>query len=353
MMQSAAPAAGLTLSSPELWRTIVKRSLLAALAAFAWSPWLVAQNCDGDPGFEIHGPDTAPIGTTIDVDLVGPPGALGLLMVSLGQGPVDTPLGTICLDFPLVTAIVFVLDGNGDQRISGFHPCDPAIVDITVYLQFITARPDSGISNQHAITFEDAICDDSFCGFTQGGWGSTCTRNNPGCLRDEFFDTVFPNGVILGDSDGVDADSDFAIIFTSSAAVEAFLPAGGKPDLLDQDAVDPTTTAAGVFAGQLLAAKLNVGFDDAGFLDSCKERDELLLGDLVFADCVDDDLIGMSVRDLIDHADKVISGALGSGPFDIDGDGDDDVTISDISDALTKFNENFENGGNAGCLAIP
>jgi hypothetical protein len=72
---------------------------------------------------------------------------------------------------------------------------------------------------------------------------------------------------------------------------------------------------------------------------------------------VDADLLGFSVRDLIDLADEVLSGALGPGPFDFDGDGLADVTVSDVSDALDVFNQNFDNGtqnnGNLGLCVIP
>jgi hypothetical protein len=331
----------------------VKATLPFVLAASFLVPAapLVAQ-CEGDAGCEISGPDTAPIGTQIDLALTGPANEIGLLMISLGDGPTNSPYGPLCVDFPLVNAVLFQFDGEGNADISGSHPCDPAIVGITVFIQFITAAPSRCVSNMHDLTFVDNICDGALCGFTQGGWGTTCSGGNPGCIRDEFFATVFPNGVVIGDADGMDGDSDFALHFSSSAAVEAFLPANGKPGLLDQDAHNPTDSSAGVFAGQLLAAKLNVGFDDAGALDGCKGREELFLGDLIFVDCVDADLIGMSVRDLIELADAVISGALGAGPYDLDGDGNDDVTVSDLSDALDKFNSNFNGGENNGCLGL-
>ena len=51
---------------------------------------------------------------------------------------------------------------------------------------------------------------------TQGGWGSTCSGNNPGCYRDTHFDTAFPDGVTIG------CDGGESLTFTSSAAVRDF-----------------------------------------------------------------------------------------------------------------------------------
>lgn len=328
-----------------------------ALAAMTAAPAYAGQ-CDGKPGWVIDAPDTTPIGSTVDFDLSGPADDIGFFMVSLGQGPLSSPYGTICLDFPLVLGFVFTFDSNGQFSMSGDIPCDPTFAGLTIYTQFITCgftgKQNKGASNQHALTITDGICDGDFCGYTQGGWGATCHGGNAGCLRDKWFDTVFPSGLTIGDADGIDGDGDFALLFTSSAAIEGFLPAGGTPDVLDADATDPTSSSAGEFAGQLVSAKLNLAFDDAGALDGCKGRDELLLGDLVFIGGVDSDLIGWSVRDVIALADAVISGALGTGGVDLDSDGNPDVSTADISDALNVLNNNFDNGtSNDGNLGLP
>jgi len=329
--------------------------LAAALAvAGIAAPLASAGQCDGTPGFILDAPDTAPIGTTVTVNLTGPADEMGFFMVSLGQGPLITPYGTICLDFPLALSFLFTLDSEGKLTFTGDIPCDPILANLTLYMQFITCRPNKGVSNQHALTITDGFCAGDLCSFTQGGWGTDCNGNNPGCRRDKWFDTVFPSGVSIGDPDGIDADGDFALLFTSSQAVEDFLPATSTPDLLDADATDPTSSSAGVFAGQLLAATLNVAFDDAGALDDCKERTDLKLADLLLIGGVDPDLIGWSVKDLLGLGNAAISGALGAGPFDIDGDTNPDVTISDISDALKVVNENFDDGTtNNGNLGIP
>jgi hypothetical protein len=327
---------------------------LAALAAVAATAAPAPAQCDGTPGWSLVAPDTVPIGGTVDVDLFGPASEVGFFMVSLGDGPINSSYGTICLDFPLALSFLFTFDENGEFGVSGEIPCDPALIDLTLYMQFITCKPNKGISNQEVLTITEGLCDGDLCTFTQGGWGTDCSGNNPGCRRDQFFDSVFPTGLVIGDADGVDGDGEFALHFTSSAAVNAFLSADGTPGALDGDQTDPTSSSAGIFAGQLVAATLNLAFDDAGALDDCKARDEVKLGDLVFAGGVDSDLIGMTVRDVIALANLAISGNLGSGPFDLDGDTVGDVDFSDLSDALAVLNENFVDGTtNNGNLALP
>ncbi len=329
-------------------RSWISISILAALMP---AP-AFAGDCDGADGWHNAAPTEAAIGSTVDVCLHGPANEMGLLLVSGTQGSLPSKYGTICVGFPTITDVLFTLDVNGTFCFQAEIDCDPTLVGITVYSQFITCRPNIGISNLVATTITDALCDGDLCTFTQGGWGTSCSGGNPGCRRDQWFDTVYPNGLTLGDSDGIDGDSVYALHFDSSSAVEAFLPAGKSAGVLTADAHNPTKSAAGVFAGQLLSAKLNVGFDDAGALDDCKGRTDLLVGDLVFQSGVDGDLIGWTVREVLDLADQAISGALGT-DLDLDGDGHAELTISDLSDALDVLNNNFDNGtSNLGHLGI-
>src|SRR5690606_22860396 len=127
-------------------------------------------------------------------------------------------------------------------------------------------------SNSQSITIVDGQCTSipepgDYASFTQGGWGQNCNGQNVGCLRDAHFDSVFPAGLVLGDADGIDGDGHYAIVLSSSSAVNAFLPAGGAASALTSDHSNPGGTEAGVFAGQLAAAKLNVAYDAAGAFD--------------------------------------------------------------------------------------
>ncbi len=164
--------------------------------------------------------------------------------------------------------------------------------------------------------------------FTQGGWGTTCHGNNPGCFRDANFPLAFPDGLVVGDKDGVDGDDRYALTFTSSAAIEAFLPNGSTGTSLSEDAVD-STNGGGVLAGQLVAATLNVGFNDAGVLG-----DQGVLGDLVYVANVNPGLMGLTVRDVLCLASDGLAGdSLPGG-----------LGLSHLVEALTRLNEGFNDG---------
>ena len=183
---------------------------------------------------------------------------------------------------------------------------------------------------------------DDFCTQTQGGWGSTPAGNNPGACLHASFGALFPSGLVIGDSDGPDADGCYAILLTNAQAVTDFLPTGGAPATLTGDLTDPLSSSAGVFAGQLIAATINVAFSASA--ETCPGRDfPVGLGDLTYkAGCVDANLVGLSVNEVIAIANGVISGCS-SPPAG--------VTISDLSDALATLNENFVDcDANNGCL---
>jgi hypothetical protein len=94
--------------------------------------------------------------------------------------------------------------------------------------------------------------------YTQGGWGSTPHGGNPGALLANNFSTVFGGaGVTIG-------CCGLTLTFDSAHAIDVFLPQGRTPGVLTASAIDPTTSAAGVFAGQVLALQLAVSFSNAG-----------------------------------------------------------------------------------------
>jgi hypothetical protein len=123
--------------------------------------------------------------------------------------------------------------------------------------------------------------------------------------------------------------------------------------LVMTDTLDEEICAAGVFAGQLVAATINAAFSQ---YNADNGEGSLLcgggrsfpggLGDLVYVDgCVHDDLVGLTVNEVIAMANCVIGADCGSCGVPAD------VTISDLSDALTTLNENFVDcDTDEGCL---
>ena len=181
-----------------------------------------------------------------------------------------------------------------------------------------------------------------FCSFTQGGWGTNCSGNNPGCFRDTYFSSVFPSGAGIGEgvicSLGVCGKNPllngapfFAAIFTSSSAVMDFLPQGGPAGKLRADLTDPVSSSSWVLDGQLLAATLSVAYDDAGKFDfdpNFSKNDPLKkLGDLIYQGGTPCD--GLTVRQVITEANKFTSGEASS------------FTASQLNECLSLLNEGF------------
>ncbi len=163
-----------------------------------------------------------------------------------------------------------------------------------------------------------------FTGFTQGGWGAVPRGNNPGTVLHNNFAAVYPTGVEIGVG-----GAGFSIKFTSAAAITAFLPQGGTPRALTSDLINPTSSSAGVFGGQLLALRLNVGFSAAGVTRGAGGP----LGSLKLTGT------GTSLDGLtVDQVLAVCETALGGGALPVD------YTIANLNALATNLNEAFDNG---------
>jgi hypothetical protein len=161
---------------------------------------------------------------------------------------------------------------------------------------------------------------------TQGGWGNDCHGNNPGCLRDHNFSAAFPTGITIG--------GNYTIHFTTADAVRLYLPAGTTPGVLTSNHVDPTSaTEAGVFASQVLALTISVGFADAhvsgfGDLRHLKIRNGVHSPTGAFA--------GYTVGQFLAIANAVLGGNLTVLP--------QGITVSDVNDVCDMINNNFDDG---------
>ncbi|MBL8842288.1 MAG: hypothetical protein JNL90_12260 [Planctomycetes bacterium] len=108
-----------------------------------------------DPVWLLEVPAEVKIGSSVTADLTGPAHEMGLLMVSGTTGALQSKYGLIEVGFPLMLGLMFDLDANGKFSIGEDVPCDPDLVGVTIYLQFITCAPMKGISNLASITFTD------------------------------------------------------------------------------------------------------------------------------------------------------------------------------------------------------
>jgi hypothetical protein len=107
------------------------------------------------------------------------------------------------------------------------------------------------------------------------------------------FDAAFPDGITIGCGENT-------LTFTSSQAVEDFLPSGGTPALLSGALVDPAGTINNTLASQVLAVSLAVGFDvyDADFASSTSGFGSLPILSGAHA--------GMTVANFLTYANQVI-----------------------------------------------
>ena len=165
--------------------------------------------------------------------------------------------------------------------------------------------------------------------FSQASWGDPPAGNNPGALLAQNYDSAYPFGLEVG----VAGPQGNSLIFSSAAAVVAYLPAGGLPGAVAADAFNPTNSGAGALGGQVTALRLNVDFAWMGFLPLTVPATTVTFGDLIYKNS-GDALDGMSVVDILFTAEDV----LGGGPLPTG------YTYAKLNDLLTRLNESFDNG---------
>ena len=102
----------------------------------------------------------------------------------------------------------------------------------------------------------------AFTTFDQTEWGDSASA--AGNLLANEYGTVYSS---TGDLFVIGAASPgFFLEFTSGFHLDEFLPANGAFAPLNTDLANPTTTSAGIFAGQVAGLKLNIDFSAAGLL---------------------------------------------------------------------------------------
>jgi hypothetical protein len=158
-----------------------------------------------------------------------------------------------------------------------------------------------------------------FTTYTQGGWGSSPSGNNPGALLKAKFATLYPGG-------SVQIGGYKRLTFTSAYAIEKFLPQGGSAGVLTSNATNPTTSSAGVLAGQVLALRLSVDFSNAGITRAGLANLKLVSGELA----------GYTVAQVLSLANTVIGGNTGALPSGL--------SKSELNSIVDKINNNFDNG---------
>jgi hypothetical protein len=167
----------------------------------------------------------------------------------------------------------------------------------------------------------------AFTTFDQAEWGDgTTTAGN--LLAGEYGAVYASTGdlfVIGTTSPG------FFVEFTSGSDLGDFLPASGTPGALNTNLANPTTTSAGIFAGQVAGLKLNIDFSAAGLLPGTAG---LHFGDLVLTGMTgtDSGLNGLTVSQFLSLVDTALGG------------GDTGFTFPDLDIELAGLNNAFDDG---------
>ena len=180
-----------------------------------------------------------------------------------------------------------------------------------------TVTDANGCPSTTSVTIIEPLC---FCSYTQGGWGATPQGNNPARLLSNNFGVAFPSGIEVG----IPGAGGFSMTFSSALGVQNYLPAGGTPNALTSDQTNPLNSTAGVFGGQVLALRINVGMSDAG-------KTTAGYGNLTYigAGC----LSGMKVRDILAAMETALGG--GQPPAG--------CSIPGLNGLATNLNESFDN----------
>lgn len=167
---------------------------------------------------------------------------------------------------------------------------------------------------------------------TQTTWGATASSGNPAAYLTSNFATAFPapNHLTIGCGNRT-------LKLTTAAAVTAFLPSSGPTTRLPFGVTqNPGTSYGNTLAGQLVALKLSVRFDE---LSASFSPSNTLLKNMVIASGT---FSGWTVQALIDAADSKIGGCGGA------------YSRATLNAAITAVNEGYAGGTvSSGYLACP
>ena len=251
-------------------------------------------------------------GVTVTLSAAG--GSLSLSSASTGSDGL-TPEITLTQGSSAdvtITATANAVIPNGTRFV---HNVDPDEYQKLVLVSPVTVSRSATATVSWYAT--NGPCDvNGFTTFTQGGWGSP-SNSTPGRIRDLYFNEVFPNGLVVGGA--------YKLTLTSAKDVKDFLPAGGTSAAFNKDYTNPDKTSAGVLAGQIVALTLNVAYDAAGKIGSNSTN----LGDLIIQSGTFE---GKTVNQFLAIANQAIGGASTG------------YTYSQINNAATAINENFDDG---------
>src|SRR5580704_9068730 len=161
--------------------------------------------------------------------------------------------------------------------------------------------------------------------YNQADWGDPTSA--AGMLMSDKFDSVYPSDLFFIGS----TSTGYFMLFTNEANLDDFLPALGTPGPLDGDLVNPSSSSAGVFGGEVAALKLNLDFSNAGLIPNSSG---LLLGNLVLTGLSGQDspLNGLTIAQFLPLSEAALSGQATS------------IGLTDIDNITANINDAFDEG---------
>ncbi len=154
---------------------------------------------------------------------------------------------------------------------------------------------------------------------TQDEWGAVPKGNNTAAYLHRKFDAAFPNGLTIGCAN--------KIVFSSPVAITDFLPSNGIAAILPLGKkVNPGETFRNVLVAQIVALKLNIGFDE---YDVRFSSNNVLLKDMVVKVGV---FGGKTVQQILQEAENAVGGCVSL------------YSLIDLNNAVANINQNYENG---------
>jgi uncharacterized protein (TIGR03382 family) len=161
----------------------------------------------------------------------------------------------------------------------------------------------------------------------QSNWSDITTT--AGQLLASDFTSIYASvgGGLLA---GLASSPGVYMLFGDSFSVQAYLPASGTPGPLTASLINPTTSPSGAFGGEVIALKLNIDFNDAGWLLGTTG---IPLGNLVLENFGPLSLLnGRTIRQVLSAANTDLGG--GTSIF----------SIGDLYSLLVDINTSFQNG---------
>jgi hypothetical protein len=161
--------------------------------------------------------------------------------------------------------------------------------------------------------------------YNQADWGDPTSA--AGMLMSDKFDSVYPSDLFFIGS----TSTGYFMLFTNEANLDDFLPALGTPGPLDGDLVNPSSSSAGVFGGEVAALKLNLDFSNAGLIPNSSG---LLLGNLVLTGFSgsESSVNGMTVEQFFPLSQAALAGQATS------------LDFADVEDLASNINDAFDVG---------